>query len=140
METTKMGDWVRHLRDLRPQAANCNAADRSATDDRSTVRQALRLRREVEAFETRWPTPSANGAPVPMFSWDQLERQLADLTDTPTKAAMARDLVSATRKMSAFKPPEMILREVLCLTWALLDESFQPDPGSDGEKGSVEMT
>ena len=135
-----MGDWVRHLRDLRPQAANCNAADRSATEDRSTVRQALRLRKEVEAFETRWPTPSSNGAAVPMFSWDQLERQLADLTDTPTKATMARDLVSATRKMSAFKPPEMILREILCLTWALLDESFQPDPESDGEKGSVEMT
>ena len=43
---------------------------------------------------------------------------------------MARDMVSATRKLSRFKPPEMVLREILCMTWVLLDEDFQPQ-GSD---------
>jgi hypothetical protein len=138
MERLNMAEWVKNLRDLKPQAANCNTTARSASEDRTTVRQALRLRREIEAFEAQWPTPRAQAAPVPTFSWEQLERQLADLTDNPAKAAMARDLVSATRKMSGFKPPEMVLREILCMTWALLDESFQP--GLDGEKGTVDMT
>ena len=65
---------------------------------------------------------------VPGFTWAQLERQLADLAESPAKAAMARDLVSALRKMSQFKPPEMVLREILCMSWALLDEGFQPEP------------
>jgi hypothetical protein len=38
---------------------------------------------------------------------------------------MARHLVSATRKLAPFKPPEMVLREILCLTWVLLDENFK---------------
>jgi hypothetical protein len=49
---------------------------------------------------------------------------------------MARHLISATRKLARFKPPEMVLREILCLTWVLLDENF---PAETGE-GSVEMT
>lgn len=122
-----MGDWSRNLRDEPPEAANFNAADRGEHEKRTAVRRALSLRREVDLFERRWPEPTADGAQVPSFSWSQLERQLADLTDSPTKAAMARDLVSATAKMARFKPPEMVLREILCMTWALLDEGFQPD-------------
>lgn len=40
---------------------------------------------------------------------------------------MARHLVSATRKLAPFKPAEMVLREILCMTWVLLDENFRPD-------------
>ncbi len=50
-------------------------------------------------------------------------------------AAMARHLVSATRKLAPFKPSEMVLREILCMTWVLLDENFRPD----AEPGSAEM-
>lgn len=134
METSIMGDWVKNLLEDLPRAANSNHSDLRDSGTRSAVRRAMALRREIERFETRWPTPPAGEAQVPGFSWNQLERQLADLTDTPMKAAMARDLVSATRKMARFKPSEMVLREILCLTWALLDEGFQPDlePGSEG--------
>ena len=55
------------------------------------------------------------------------------------KAAMARDLVSATRKMARFKPSEMVLREILCLTWALLDEGFQPDLEPAPGEGPADM-
>jgi hypothetical protein len=48
---------------------------------------------------------------------------------------MARHLVSATQKLAPFKPTEMVLREVLCLTWVLLDENFKTEP----EEGSAEM-
>ena len=35
-------------------------------------------------------------------------------------------LVSATRKQAAFKPSEMVLREVLCIASVLMDETFHP--------------
>jgi hypothetical protein len=139
METTNMGDWVRGLLDPPPEAANFNAADWAETERRTAVRRALNLRGEVERFERRWPTPAADETLVPAITWGQLERQLADLADTPVKATMARDLVSATRKMARFKPPEMVLREILCLTWALLDEGFQPELGTDQREGPADM-
>jgi hypothetical protein len=130
-ETAPMGDWLRELADARVTMADLEP-DRETANRRTAVGQAMRVRDEVEAFERRWPTPQSSEPAAPSFTWSQLERQLADLADTPVKAAMARDLVSATRKTSQFKPPEMVLREILCLTWAMLDEGFQPDlePGS----------
>lgn len=123
-----MGDWVRNLLDVDPEELQ-----RADQDRRATVLRAMSLRKEVETFELRWPAPTAEEPRVPAFSWSQLERQLADLADDPVKATMARDLVSATRKMSRFKPPEMVLREILCMTWALLDEGFQPEAGGEAE-------
>ncbi len=134
-----MGDWVRNLLEEMPAAANFNAADWADMERRTAVRRAASLRREVERFESRWPEAPADETPFPTISWAQLERQLADLTDTPTKAAMARDLISATRKMARFKPPEMVLRDILCLTWALLDEDFQPESGPASEEGEADM-
>jgi hypothetical protein len=103
-----MGDWMRF-------------------DNRAVIGRALRLRKEIDEFETRWPAAPAREEPIPSFSWEQLERQLVDLAATPAQAAMARHLVSANRKLAPFKPPEMVLREVLCMTWVLLDESFRPE-------------
>ena len=67
---------------------------REAAPRRAAVQRALHLRQEAEAFERRWPTPRVEQSMLPPVSWDQLERQLADLTDTPAKAAMARCLLS----------------------------------------------
>ena len=96
-------------------------------EDRAMIGRALRLKREIEAFEARWPTSERRDETIPIFSWDQLERQLVDLAATPAQATMARHLVSATRKLAPFKPSEMVLREILCMTWVLLDENFKPD-------------
>jgi len=98
-------------------------------EDRVAVGRALRLRREIDAFEARWPTPVASEEAMPSFTWVELERQLVDLAATDTQAEMARHLVSASRKLAPFKPPEMVLREILCLTWVLLDENFRPEDG-----------
>lgn len=105
-------------------------------EDRAVVGRALRLRREIEDFEVRWPAPMTREEALPAFSWTQLERQLVDLSATPAQADMARHLVSATRKLAPFKPPEMVLREILCLTWVLLDENFRPE----AQSGSASMT
>lgn len=123
-----MDDWVRNLLDVDPSALG-----QMDQDHRAALRRALALRQDVETFERRWPTPETDEALMPGFSWSQLERQLADLAGDPIKSAMARDLVSGTRKLSRFKPPEMVLREILCMTWALLDEGFQPESEGGGE-------
>lgn len=105
-------------------------------DNRELIGKALRLRREIDDFEARWPTRPDRGETIPTFSWEQLERQLVDLAATETQAEMVRHLVSATRKLAPFKPSEMVLREILCMTWVLLDENFRPEVG----EGSGEMT
>lgn len=104
-------------------------------DNRQVAGRALRLRREIDNFEARWPTSTSTQESIPTFSWEQLERQLVDLAATPTQASMARHLVSATRKLAPFKPSEMVLREILCMTWVLLDENFKPE----ADAGSSEM-
>ena len=100
-------------------------------EDRAVIGRALRLRREIDEFEAKWPEPAAREEALPSFSWAQLERQLVDLAATPAQASMARHLVSATRKLAPFKPAEMVLREILCMTWVLLDENFKPEPDED---------
>ena len=102
-------------------------------ENRAVIGRALRLRREIDDFEARWPTPAERDETIPTFSWTQLERQLVDLSATAQQAAMARHLVSATRKLAPFKPPEMVLREILCMTWVLLDENFKPEPEGPSE-------
>lgn len=126
-----MGDWLRELADARVSVVDLHP-DRNTMNRRAAVGQAIRIREDVAAFERRWPNPPAQDSQVPAFTWSQLERQLADLADTPTKAIMAKELISALRKMSQFKPPEMVLREILCTSWALLDEGFQPEAGASG--------
>lgn len=123
-------DWIQDLLNT-PQIATTELdltdAEWEAMETRSAVRRAISLRREIETFQTKWPAAAKDELAVPTFTWAQLERQLADLAVDPVKGRMARDLVSATRKMSSYKPPEMVLREILCLTWALLDEGFRPE-------------
>jgi hypothetical protein len=96
---------------------------------RDLISNALQMRREVESFLTRWPEAAAASGPLPSISWRQLERQLSDLATTPAKQQMAGPLVSATRKQAPFKPPEMVMREILCIAAVLMDESFDPDAG-----------
>jgi hypothetical protein len=90
-------------------------------ENRAAVGRAVRLRREIDDFETRWPKADPSEEVTPTFSWTQLERQLVDLAATETQAEMARHLVSATRKLARFKPP---------------DENFRPGLG-EGQMDSV---
>ena len=97
--------------------------------------QVLALRREADASDQTWPGPRAAETPTPAFTWAQLERQLADLSGAPARAAITPALVSALRKQARWTTPEEVLREILCLAWTLMDESFQPGllPGEDAE-------
>jgi hypothetical protein len=90
------------------------------------TRQALALRKTNDRDERTWPEPPQEEQPMPSFTWEQLERQLADLSGSPAKAAITPPLVSAMLKHAFWMPSEMVLREILCLAWTLMDEDFQP--------------
>lgn len=86
------------------------------------VQKALQIREAVATFDRDWP-PLLNRQPMPVFAWTELERQLLSLAPTDL-APMVRDLVSAVRKESGPKPPEMVLREILIIAATVLDEGF----------------
>jgi hypothetical protein len=105
---------------------------------KDAIDQAISLRRDALNFHKTWPTLNSQDERVPGFTWTELERQLASLAATAQSAMMASDLVSATRKQANFKPPEMVLREILCVAGALMDESFLASGRS--ELGEAPMT
>jgi hypothetical protein len=107
---------------------------RSCTNrgNRDLIRRARLMKRDIWAFNMNYPACEQPAAtPMQGFTWEMLERQLADLATDPRKAEMAAPLVSATRKQSRFKPPEMVLREILCMASTLMDEAFDPECGSE---------
>ena len=72
------------------------------------------------------------------FSWDDLQHQLTELAVTERQRGLVPSLISATRKQAPFKPPQMVLREVLCIASVLMDETFHPDLSRlDPEEGGM---
>ena len=67
---------------------------------------------------------SSQDDPMPSWTWDDLEQALSDLAAGTQVQALVPGLVSATRKESRFKTADGVLREVLCLTSAVLDDDF----------------
>lgn len=109
---------------------------------RAAIGQALSLRRDVLRFQNDWPRPNRTDELAPAFTWTELERQLSSLAAGPRGASMASDLVNATRKQARFKPPEMVLREILCVAGVLMDESFLTplQPVGSSDLGEAPMT
>ncbi len=86
------------------------------------VQKALQIRDAVAAFDRDWPS-LLNRTPMPVFAWGELERQLQSLAPS-NMGPIVKDLVSAVRKESSPKPPEMVLREILIIAATVLDEDF----------------
>lgn len=105
---------------------------------KDAIGRAAHLHEDIQRFHQVWPTQNALPDPLPPFSWSQLERQLSSLSATPGSAAMIHDLVTATRKQAPFKPPEMVLREILCIAGAVMDETFPPSDPEDSSPDSEE--
>lgn len=94
---------------------------------KGVIRDAMMLQADIQHFERTWTRQSMMETPTPAFSWEQLERQLMSLCNTQDKAFMVPHLISGIRKQARFKPSEMVLREILCVTNTLMDESFAPE-------------
>jgi hypothetical protein len=81
---------------------------------------ARMLRADVERFLRAWPALQAVGGAMPRVDWSQCERQLVDLAAQGDRKRMVPALLAAIRRDAAYKPGEMVMREILCLTgWAL---------------------
>jgi hypothetical protein len=110
---------------------------------KDAIGRAAYLRQDIQRFQRDWPTLNSIHDQLPPFTWAELERQLASLSPTPGATAMIHDLVSATRKQAPFKPTELVLREILCIASAVMDETFlaSTDPeassSSDSEEGPM---
>ena len=90
--------------------------------DRNLVSRALQIRAEVDRFNGRW-APLPGGEARLAFKWEELERQLVDLAPSELQAELVHRLVERARQFAELKPPEMVLREVLCIAALVLDES-----------------
>lgn len=95
--------------------------------------EAFQTRLEIHNFLAAHPRLEGRPMPMPPFDWRELERQLASLTPSPHLAQVIPSVVSAIRKQSARKPPELVLRDVLTLAFAILDENFSPVSSDGGE-------
>lgn len=100
---------------------------------KDAIGRAAHLHEDIQRFQQAWPTLNSTHDLAPPFTWSQLERQLSSLSATPGSAALVHDLMTATRKQAPFKPTEMVLREILCIASAVMDETF---PSSDLEDSS----
>lgn len=96
---------------------------------KDVIGRAAHLRREVMSFQHDWPRMNT-AETLPPITWGELERQLKSLAATPNGAAMVQDLVAATRKQASFKPQELVMREILCIASAVMDETFLSDSES----------
>lgn len=100
------------------------------------IQHAAWERAEITRFQSAWMPLPQQSRQMPGFSWAELERQLQDLA--PQESKTATTLVSAIRKQADFKPPEMVLREVLIAASVLMDEGFSPQwEDSDAEEGQM---
>ncbi|MEW6389091.1 MAG: hypothetical protein AB1542_01400 [Pseudomonadota bacterium] len=91
------------------------------------------MRQDIASFRNTWPALNSAEA-LPLITWSELERQLMSLSATASGAAMVHDLVAATRKQASFKPSELVMREILCIASAVMDETFPSDfSSSDSE-------
>lgn len=96
---------------------------------KDAIGRATHLRREVASFRHDWP--SLNSAELlPPITWGELERQLTNLSASPAGASMVHDLMAATQKQASFKPSELVMREILCIASAVMDETFLSDSSS----------
>ena len=90
--------------------------------DSELISYVLRVSAEVEDFHTRWET-LPTGEQAPGFTWGELERQLVDMAPTDLQAELVRQLVLRVRTSAAWKPPEMVLRELILSAALILDKS-----------------
>lgn len=96
---------------------------------KDAIGRAAHLRQEVMSFQSEWPLLNT-AETLPPITWGELERQLGSLSVTPAGKSMVHDLVEATRKQASFKPSELVMREILCIASAVMDETFLSDSSS----------
>jgi hypothetical protein len=97
---------MRELLDLGEVTFDCAACAPAAADDRPDGETA------AEAAE----------AALPAFSWAMFDRQLRDLAGRPELQQIVRPLLRSLRARAPGMSADAVLRELLCLTWVVMEE------------------
>jgi len=66
---------------------------------------------------------------MPTWTWADLERALIGFAVSEAQVDMVAPLVSATRKQAPFYSKDLLLREILAITYVIGDESFLGECG-----------
>jgi hypothetical protein len=106
--------------------------DQSRSKLRESIRDARWQLSDLERFRTRFPPLPEPQPCLPRITWDQLERQLIDLSACPSDEVRA--MLAPLKSAEAGKPAELLLRELLIVISILLDEDI---PRHDGAGGSI---
>jgi hypothetical protein len=91
------------------------------------------LQEQLELLRTDWDALAAASPPAPAFSWDDWKEALLNLGEDPRQELLIRGALSAVVKMARFKPPYMILQELLTLTVSAADPASSRPLGSSAE-------
>jgi hypothetical protein len=98
---------------------------------KAAIDRTLALRRDIDRFLRTWPTLNSGDDLLPAFTWTELERQLSSLSAGPHGAFVASGMIRSVRQLADAKPPEMVLREILCMACALMDDGAAIAPPND---------
>jgi hypothetical protein len=99
-------------------------------DNRAVIGRALRLRREIDDFEARWPT-RRRGRRSFRASHGRSWSDSSSIWRRPRAGFDGPPPGVRDPEAGAFQASEMVLREILCMTWVLLDENFKPEVEED---------
>lgn len=81
------------------------------------------IARELRGVRTAWE--SLDGPPCPTWTWEDLKEVLLSFATTPLEELVIRGGLSGLRKQAQFKPPEMVLGDILKLAGAAQDLTFR---------------
>jgi hypothetical protein len=97
---------------------------------RARIAYAQSVRTDIDRFKSMFPPLNGTQTSLPPLSWEELERQLSFLAVSPEARAAVPGRISAFRRLAPYKPPEMVLQEILVEAWLLLDAP-RTDPGCE---------
>lgn len=93
---------------------------------KALIRQATQVRLDIQRFEAQFPELMARQDRMPRFTWQEVQRQLLSVTPEPL-IPLTTGWLSGTQKLATVKPPEMVLRELICFAGIL--QTDEPLPG-----------
>src|SRR5690606_21221541 len=93
---------------------------------KAMMRQAALVRQDIQHFEEQFPGLLSPQDRMPRFTWQEARRQLLSLTPE-SLIPLTTGWLSGAQKLATVKPPEMVLRELICFAGLL--QMDDPLPG-----------
>ena len=85
----------------------------------------LYLQAELEEMRAAWAVMVQEHPTCPGWTWNQVAEALLNLTESPVEELVVRGALSGLMKQARFKPPELVLEELIRLVRASHDQVLQ---------------